>query len=420
MAKKTKNTGLSMPALSPSLGKGFVSTALELERQKAGLEAMDTFSAFAQPKLTDLEQRSNTIKEARTEFINNLPEDYDFELVTPELKPKLTQFLSTKKQEYLRFAEQASKYANNPSSQQYIDAVEKMEGVKSSMNKAYEQFALLKNKRQAYKDNSSLIADFTDEEGLNYSKRLNGIVDGTSFDNLNIQEDGSILIDDGFGEATSLSQFKDPYLRNTKGSEQLNNFTLIKPYNLGLKGTDRSIVESQLRQEMGALFENENFAKEIYQLGAYGDATGATKGSLMAKSPQEMINGFINIAMDSYDKGLRKSKGTTETYDYDSALESLDAGDSVNLANLTGDKKDANRVIRWNPQRNGYESLNRDGKPLPEFGLMTREQLGIRLGVKLSEVGSGLGPVFGGSTSNSEEFNISNIVPQPVNNDFAK
>jgi hypothetical protein len=38
MAKKTKNTGLSMPALSPSLGKGFVSTALELERQKAGLE----------------------------------------------------------------------------------------------------------------------------------------------------------------------------------------------------------------------------------------------------------------------------------------------------------------------------------------------------------------------------------------------
>ena len=288
------------------------------------------------------------------------------------------------------------------------------------MNKAYEQFALLKNKRQAYKDNSSLIADFTDEEGLNYSKRLNGIVDGTSFDNLNIQEDGSILIDDGFGEATSLSQFKDPYLRNTKGSEQLNNFTLIKPYNLGLKGTDRSIVESQLRQEMGALFANENFAKEIYQLGAYGDTTGATKGSLMAKSPEEMINGFINIAMDSYDKGLRKSKGDTQTYDYGSALESLDAGDSVNLANLTGDKKDANRVIRWNPQRNGYESLNRDGKPLPEFGLITREQLGIRLGVKLSEVGSGLGPVFGGSTSNSEEFNISNIVPQPVNNDFAK
>jgi hypothetical protein len=279
-----------------------------------------------------------------------------------------------------------------------------MEGVKSSMNKAYEQFALLKNKRQAYKDNSSLIADFTDEEGLNYSKRLNGIVDGTSFDNLNIQEDGSILIDDGFGEATSLSQFKDPYLRNTKGSEQLNNFTLIKPYNLGLKGTDRSIVENQLRQEMGALFENENFAKEIYQLGAYGDTTGATKGSLMAKSPQEMINGFINIAMDSYDKGLRKSKGTTETFDNSRALQSLDAGNPVNLANLTGDKKHSNVVIRWNPTRNGYEGLNKSNfKPLPGFGLMTREQLGAMLGSELSEVGSGLGPVYGGPQDKSND-----------------
>lgn len=305
MAKKNKTQQNMMPGIS-NVGPGFVRSALELERAKAVGRSFDAGAAYLDPIVSELNRQVEVTKNARAEFVDNLPDDFNFELVSAELKPKLTEFLSSKKSEFLKFADQASASANNPRSKQYMEAVEGMENAKSAMNNAYSNLISYKNKRQAAAENEDLIADYADQDGLNFSKRWEGIITGTNFDKINIQEDGTMIIDDGFGDATTINDLKDPYYRNTQASSTLNQLLLSNPYNDGAKGLPKDIVEEQLRQNLGAMFMNKDFAKEIYELGVFGDVTGKTKGSNIAQSPDQMIDAFINMAMENYDKGISK------------------------------------------------------------------------------------------------------------------
>lgn len=144
MAKKQN----ILTSFKPQDYSGFVQSTLALEKAKA--KAQDPtagFAAFATPILTELDRQAGVVAEAKETFLENMPDDFQVELVSPELKGQLTEKLKEYKTEYLEGVDLLSKHANNPNSMEYKRGVEITEGAKNKMMNTYNGLVKLQQDR---------------------------------------------------------------------------------------------------------------------------------------------------------------------------------------------------------------------------------------------------------------------------------
>ena len=286
-----------------------VQAALGLERAKAGARmAKSDISGFTDPIQKQVGEITERNKEARKNFVSNIPDNYEFDLIPAEAKAKLTTFLKDKKQEYIDFADQASRYSGNTSSQEYVDAVEGMENVKAAMNKNYEDLVIAKQIRQYELDNESKgIVGFVGDD--NADSRRTAIIDGSTFNNVEFTDDGA-FINDGFGEKISWSKYNKSPVRNVEGAKA---FADLKSdvRKLSAAGEDEKTVRDVVETELGMLFANEEFADEIYNMGVYGDKRGKTVyKNIPGATKENMFDFFVDMVInDSYDPSSSLSGG---------------------------------------------------------------------------------------------------------------
>lgn len=284
-----------------------VQAALGLERAKAGARmAKSDISGFTDPIQRQVSEITERNKEARKNFVGNIPDNYEFDLIPAEAKAKLTTFLKDKKQEYIDFADQASRYSGNTSSQEYIDAVEGMENVKAAMNKNYEDLVRAKQIRQYEVNNEALgIVGFVGDE--NADSRRTAIMDGSTFNNIEFTDDGA-FINDGFGEKIAWNKYDKTPVRNVEAAKA---FADLKSDvgKLSAAGKDKKTVRDAVETELGFLFQDSNFVDEIYNMGFYGDVRGKTVyKNIPGATKENMFDFFADMVMnDSYAPPLSKS-----------------------------------------------------------------------------------------------------------------
>ena len=277
-----------------------VQAALGLEKAKAGARmAKSDISGFTDPIQKQVGEITERNKEARKNFVSNIPDNYEFDLIPAEAKAKLTTFLKDKKQEYIDFADQAGRYSGNTSSKEYTDAVEGMENVKAAMNKNYDDLVVAKQIRQyeLANEKQGTVGFVGDEDA---DSRRTAIMDGSTFNNVEFTDDGA-FINDGFGEKISWSKYNKSPVRNVKAAEA---FADLKSdvRKLGSAGKDEKTVRDVVETELGMLFANEEFADEIYNMGVYGDKRGKTVyKNIPGATKENMFDFFVDMVInDSY------------------------------------------------------------------------------------------------------------------------
>lgn len=287
-----------------------VQAALGLERAKAGARVSKSditgFTDPIQQKTSEIVKRN---EDARENFISNLPDNYEFDLVPAEAKAKLSTYLKDKKQEFLNFADQASRYSGNVKSKEYTDAVEGMENIKAAMNKNYQDLLVAKQNRE-YEielEKSGLTGYVGDELA---DSRRTAIIDGSTFNNIEFTDEGA-LINDGFGEKISFSKYKKTPARNTKAVDAIDKVG-VAVRKLGRAGEDKAYLQRYVKGELGKLFTNKDFADEVYNMGFYGDTEGDTVyKNIPGATKENMVEFFTDMVInDNYAPPIAETSGS--------------------------------------------------------------------------------------------------------------
>lgn len=356
-----------------------VQAALGLERAKAGARmAKSDISGFTDPIQKQVGEITERNKEARKNFVSNIPDNYEFDLIPAEAKAKLTTFLKDKKQEYIDFADQASRYSGNTSSKEYTDAVEGMENVKAAMNRNYEDLVVAKQIRQYELDNESKgIVGFVGDD--NADSRRTAIIDGSTFNNVEFTDDGA-FINDGFGDKISWRDYKKTPTRNVAATDAIDKIG-VNVRKLGRAGEDKAYLQRYVKGELGKLFANEGFADEVYNMGFYGDTEGDTVyKNIPGATKDNMVDFFTDMVInDNYAPPLAKSNGISKEsiIDEETFINAINAGVPAVLSDITGDKEDKYIVIVPDENNKGkYKLVSRTkGADLEGFKPMSLVEL---------------------------------------------
>ena len=355
-----------------------VQAALGLERAKAGARmAKSDISGFTDPIQKQVGEITERNKEARENFVSNIPDNYEFDLIPAEAKAKLTTFLKDKKQEYIDFADQASRYSGNTSSKEYTDAVEGMENVKAAMNRNYEDLVVAKQIRQYELDNESKgIVGFVGDD--NADSRRTAIIDGSTFNNVEFTDEGA-FINDGFGDKISWRDYKKTPTRNVAAADAIDKIG-VNVRKLGRAGEDKAYLQRYVKGELGKLFANEGFADEAFNMGFYGDTEGDTVyKNIPGATKDNMVDFFTDMVItDNYAPPLDESNGTSkESIDEKTFINAINAGVPAVLSDITGDEEDKYIVIVPDEKNKGkYKLVSRTkGADLEGFKPMSLVEL---------------------------------------------
>lgn len=211
----------------------------------------------------------NAIAE-RAKFIDNLPEDYEVELLPVDSREAFTNFASDAKQGYSDAAGVAAKYSANPNSEQYREAVKRMENIKKGLSTNFDDYNKLADIRKKYTNNHGNEVALTDEQevmytdiiaGKNFESTPNGLVynrkdlDGNTVEQIPINDLPTI-------------DYMDPEL----GSNMVTN-VLDNPYNGGVKGSDMQTTLSNANVQIQNLTSNPAKLKQAIFNGFGGEKT---------------------------------------------------------------------------------------------------------------------------------------------------
>ncbi len=355
-----------------------VQAALGLERAKAGARmAKSDISGFTDPIQKQVGEITERNKEARENFVSNIPDNYEFDLIPAEAKAKLTTFLKDKKQEYIDFADQASRYSGNTSSQEYVDAVEGMENVKAAMNRNYEDLVVAKQIRQYELDNESKgVVGFVGDD--NADSRRTAIIDGSTFNNVEFTDDGA-FINDGFGDKISWRDYKKTPTRNVAATDAIDKIG-VNVRKLGRAGEDKAYLQRYVKGELGKLFANEGFADEVFNMGFYGDTEGDTVyKNIPGATKDNMVDFFTDMVInDNYAPPLdEKNISSKESIDEETFINAINDGVPAVLSDITGDEEDKYIVIVPDEKNKGkYKLVSRTkGADLEGFKSMSLQDL---------------------------------------------
>ena len=176
----------------------------------------------------------NAIAE-RAKFIDNLPEDYEVELLPVDSREAFTNFASDAKQRYSDAAGVAAKYSANPNSEQYREAVKRMEDIKKGLSTNFSDYTKLADIRKKYTNNHGNEVALTDEQevmytdiiqGKNFQSTPNGLVynrkdlDGNTVEQIPINDLPTIdYIDPELGTNMVTNVLDNPYAKGLTGSD---------------------------------------------------------------------------------------------------------------------------------------------------------------------------------------------------------
>ncbi len=124
-----------------------------------------------------IEKQIKQSEDATANFVDNLPEDYNLELVPEASKAKLSIYLKDQKAEYVRQANIAGKLSNDTGNPDYVAAVEAMEKIKSGMGKVYEDMQAAQVVRQHEISNYNNTTSLTKSERTQRDNFVNGNVE---------------------------------------------------------------------------------------------------------------------------------------------------------------------------------------------------------------------------------------------------
>lgn len=124
-----------------------------------------------------IEKQIKQSEDATANFVDNLPEDYNLELVPEASKAKLSVWLKDQKAEYVRQANIAGKLSNDTGNPDYVAAVEAMEKIKGGMGKVYEDMQAAQVVRQYEISNHKNTTSLTKAERTQRDNFINGNVE---------------------------------------------------------------------------------------------------------------------------------------------------------------------------------------------------------------------------------------------------
>ena len=379
MAKKQN----ILTSFKPQDYSGFVQSTLALEKAKA--KAQDptaSFTAFATPILTELDRQASVVAEAKETFLENMPDDFQVELVSPELRGQLTERLKEYKTEYLEGVDLLSKHASNPNSMEYKRGVEITEGAKNKMMNTYNGLVKLQQDRTFEINNESSRG----YNGTANTALADQLIVGLNATQVTYDENGNPIYNSGLEgvDAINVNDYKRTSTLDYDALAKVDNSFNSGAYNLGVKGYDKSrfLIDNENNVERITNKNNKKLADQLFFMGVTGDPTGSTavknrvdqnllekdkNGNIIPPS-KSMVNMEImkdlyrTMGENAFDAGALEFKGKNSL--------------TANNLNFAADLSSGEKVIR-HPEKKGYyliqgpdglyyESFNRGAKVVKE------------------------------------------------------
>ncbi len=412
MAKKQD----PLTSFRPSDYSGFAQSTLAMERAKAiAQDPALGVSELLTPIKEEVGRQVKVTEDAKNAFMENLPDNFQIDLVPPEIQSKLTNKLNEYKSEYLEGVELLSKYANNPNSAEYKRGVEITEGAKTKMMNSYNGLVKLQQDRKFEIENNYTRGHLGD------TRRADNLITGVNADQIQFDELGNAVLNDGFGEAVLAKDYKRSHTRNASYGDQIFNVIEVEAVNAGQKNMNKASFDSQINNTLAGLKRNPKDADDMFYLGLSGDNTGETAfknyinvldieddgvdndsvkwdglpPSKSEKTMNQMFDFYKNTANIRYEDGLAEYKaklnGGEETIAKNISSLKLQ-GTDVNLRTLTGNQSDEYLRVRLNKEGN-YDLLDQRRQPIRKGDsasdpviTYTPEQMAAMIGVDVSEL----------------------------------
>ena len=320
MAKKQN----ILTSFKPQNYSGFVQSTLALERAKAQ-DPMAGARAFATPILAEISRQVQVSEDAKNTFLENMPDDFQVELVSPELKAELSNQLRAYKSEYLEGVELLSKHANNPNSEEYRRGVEITEGAKNKMMNTYNGLVKFQQDR-TYEINNANTRGWSNDPTDNIM--ANKLVVGLNADQVSYDEQGNPIYDAGIGKPINVFDYKRTRTRDLDMSNALFNTIEVNSYKSGTQNMNKDLFNRTIDNQLAAIRMNPASADELFYIGVDGDMTGQTApktyikdwdGLPPSKSPetmQKMLAHLKSTADLRYNDGLNDRRREETTVDF--------------------------------------------------------------------------------------------------------
>ena len=406
-----------LTSFRPSDYSGFAQSTLAMEKAKAKADDPTLgFSEIATPVVTEIARQIKVTDDAKNLFMENLPDNFQVELVPSEMQPKLTNQLRGYKSEYLEGVELLSKHANNTNSAEYKRGVEITEGAKTKMMNAYNGLVKLQQDR-AFEIENNYTRGYVGDP-----RRANNLVTGFNPEQIQFDELGNAVLNDGFGEAVLAKDYQRSHTRNASYGDQIFNVIEVEAVNAGKSNMNKASFDSQINNTLAGLKRNPKDADDMFYLGLSGDNTGETAfknyintldieddgldndsvkwnglpPSKSEKTMNQMFDFYKSTANMRYDDGLEEYTSSKPGGDEESIAKNLSSlklqGTDVNLRTLTGNQSDEYLRVRLNREGN-YDVLVQRRQAIRTSGdanapviTYTPEQMAAMIGVDVSEL----------------------------------
>ena len=375
MAKKQN----ILTSFKPQDYSGFVQSTLALEKAKAK-DPMAGFAAFATPILTELDRQASVVAEAKETFLENMPDDFQVELVSPELKGQLTEKLKEYKTEYLEGVDLLSKHASNPNSMEYKRGVEITEGAKNKMMNTYNGLVKLQQDRTFEINNESSRG----YNGTANTALADQLIVGLNATQVTYDENGNPIYNSGLEgvDAINVNDYKRTSTLDYDALAKVDNSFNSGAYNLGVKGYDKSRFLIDNENNIERITTNKKLADQLFFMGVTGDPTGSTavKNRVDQNLLEKDKNGNIippskSMVNMEIMKDLYRTMGENA---FDAGALKVQEKNSLtpNNLNFAANLSSGEKVIR-HPEKKGYyfiqgpdglyyESFNRGAKVVKE------------------------------------------------------
>lgn len=373
MAKK-QNT---LTSFKPQNYSGFVESTLELEKAKAVADSPALGMAeLISPIKAELERQVKVTEEAADTFIQNMPDDFQVELVPTELQAELTEQLNTYKSEYLEGVELLSRHANNTNSAKYKEGVAKTEAAKTKMMNTYNGLQRLQGIRD-YEINNKNTRGWSEDSN---KARANNIITGLNADQVDYDEMGNPILNDGFGDSIAVNDYKRTAQMDLQSFSIVQGITGNNAHDAGKDGMNFEQFQINTKNELAKIKLNDDLANQLFFMGVNGDETNATSvvnylkglevnndddpnndktlekdanGNIMPPSKSEknmqlMLDFYQDMANESYGRGSTEKQSAADDrqinlpklggYKFPSQvrelLQEMDSGENVYVDNL--------------------------------------------------------------------------------------
>ena len=243
--------------------------------QAESAEKKTDFSKITEPITKAIGSRIKLATDTTKSFLNSMPSDFKAEKVPAEFQTRLQTFLKENKAEYARLAKEAGKYANDPSSQEYINAVEGMDKITAGFDRINNSLTSLANKRTQEAENyGELSPGATFEDQV----RREELIGKKFYDNIELSLDG-LSYTDTLGNKTNTDDYNVSPVTDPKWSigilETFEDYS-DKKLEFDEDGNPKNIEAMSAANKIGNILQEKGAASDLIFGGIPTDTSGKT------------------------------------------------------------------------------------------------------------------------------------------------